>query len=420
MLKHLIINTKDKTFSAQDKNNDAEGQFSKDEYNDSPEEEDEEQTGISKAEYLNYEIPTKDELETRLFMSLYKLHLLDLLCHPKRISARIPLLEGAFFTQMIDLLEGVFFIHKRKVLYVKNDTLFFQEWSDRTFKEDLEQLTGRKSQDIFIQIENYHTWNPQKLDKEKQDEIRNNSYVMVSRNFLLEISSGDNCRALFESDMALNRLNQRHKERSVDQFKVKDFSRVPSAWVETFNAWNEYIDKLSRKRDLEDMVSFEKLVKGLFETAMQKYEQAKQKNPKTKQKPPKEDDYGYDAYQVIGIGTNTDKKSQFNDILSNVLSIDLRTPINGMEYGKGIWFDESAMKYMVGGGQALQGTKAQARSNLVRDIILFDGKFESDKFFPLLNVDFVRHEGYPFLPFPFTILNDAIELQEIGWTFKVG
>jgi hypothetical protein len=421
VLKHLIINTNDKTFSAQDQNKDAEGQIPKEEYNDSPEEEDEEQTGMSKAKYLNYKIPTENELKTRLFVSFYKLHLLDLLCHPQTISARLPFLKGSAFT-MLDLLEGVFFINKRKVLYVKDNTLFFQEWSDRSFKADLEQLTGRNSRDIFSQIEKYHTWNPQKLDKEKQDEIRNNSYVMVSRDFLLEISSGDNCRALFESDKALKRLEQRHKERFIDNFKVNDFSRVPSKWVETVNAWNEYIDKLSRKRDLEDMVSFEKLIKGSFETATQKYEEAKRKNPKTNKKPPKEDgNYGYDAYQKIGIGTSTSKKSQFNDILSNALNIDdidLRSAINGMEYGKGIWFDESAMKYMVGGGQALQGTKAQPRSNLVRDIILFDGKFDPDKFFPLLNVDFVRHNGYPVLPFPFTILNDAIELQEKGWKFN--
>jgi hypothetical protein len=149
---------------------------------------------------------------------------------------------------------------------------------------------------------------------------------------------------------------------------------------------------------MEDMVNFEKLVRETLKD-------------------------GYDGYHVMGIKNRDNKpKSQFNDILSNVLSIDdidLRTPINGMEYGKGIWFDENAMKYMIGGGQALQGTKAQPRSNLVRDIILFDGKFYPDKFFPLLNINFVRHEGYPVLPFPFTILNDAIELQEIGWKFKV-
>ena len=398
VLKHLIINANDNTFSARDENKDTEGQIPKEEYNDSLEEENEEQTGMSKAEYLKYEIPTEKELKTRLFVSLYKLHLLDLLCHPQNLSDRLPLLKGGFFTQIIDFLEGVFFINKRKILYVKDNTLFFQEWSDRTFKEDLKQLTGRNSGDIFIQIEKYHTWNPLKLDKDKQDEIRNNSYVMVSRDFLLEISSGNNCRALFESDMALNRLNQRQKERPVYEFKVRDFNQIPTDWRERFKTWNEHIDKLSRKRDMEDMVNFEKLVRETLKD-------------------------GYDGYHVMGIKNRDNKpKSQFNDILSNVLSIDdidLRTPINGMEYGKGIWFDENAMKYMIGGGQALQGTKAQPRSNLVRDIILFDGKFYPDKFFPLLNINFVRHEGYPVLPFPFTILNDAIELQEIGWKFKV-
>jgi hypothetical protein len=298
---------------------------------------------------------------------------------------------------MYTILEGVFFIHRRKVLYCKENHLFFQKVSDPVFKEDLKQLTGRDYKNILLQMERYHTWNVQKLETEQQKELRENSYVMVSREYLLEISQGDNCRALFDTTVVLNRIEQRQKGRPLYEFRVDKFDQIPSGWRDIFNKWNEFVDNLARQKDVEDLVSFEKLTKD-----------------KDKDKVPAKG--GYDGYQVIP-RKNPAKISEFNDILSIAIGIDLRTPINGMDYGKGIWFDEVAMKYMVGGGQALKGTQAQVRSNLVRDIILLSGQFDPNQFFPLLNVDFVRKEGYPVLPFPFKILRDAMDLEEIGWKF---
>ncbi|OQW92494.1 MAG: hypothetical protein BWK78_01560 [Thiotrichaceae bacterium IS1] len=392
VIKHLNINTEDKTVSEADDEKDADGQFPKEDSDFDDSDPEETRLQMSKSKYLSYELPADKQLETRLWISLYNLHILNLLCYPQNISPRLPLLTGGFFTDMYHLLEGVFFIHQRKVLYCKENGLCSQEVSDRTFKEDLKQLTGRDYKDILRQIERYHAWDAQKLATEQEKELRENSYVMVSKEYLLEISQGDNCRALFDTKVVLNRIEQRQKGRPLYEFKVSDFSKVPGQWTEIFKAWNEFVDKLSRKKDVEDMVSFEKLTKDSAKG-------------------------GYDGYQVIDRNSTT-KKSEFNDILSNAIGIDFRTPINGMDYGKGIWFDKEAMKYMVGGGQALKGNQAQVRSNLVRDIILLEGQFNPDKFFPLLNVDFVRKEGYPVLPFPFKILKDAKELEEIGWKFR--
>jgi hypothetical protein len=392
VIKHLNINTEDKTASEDDSERDSDGQFPKEDSDFDDSDPEEARLQMSKTKYLSYELPADKQLETRLWVSLYNLHILDLLCYPQNIPPRLPLLAGGFFTDMYHLLEGVFFIHQHKVLYCKENCLFFQEVSDRTFKEALKQLTGRDYKNILRQIERYHAWDAQKLATEQEKELRENSYMMVSKEYLLEISQGDNCRALFNTEAVLDRIEQRQKGRPLYEFKVNDFDQVPLNWQGTFKKWNEFVDNLSRKKDVEDMVSFEKLTKDSVKG-------------------------GYDGYQVIGSNSTT-KKSEFNDILSNAIGIDLRTAINGMDYGKGIWFDEVAMKYMVGGGQALKGTQAQVRSNLVRDIILLEGQFNPDKFFPLLNVDFVRKEGYPVLPFPFKILKDAMKLQEIGWKFR--
>ncbi|NJO16999.1 MAG: hypothetical protein HC877_15040 [Thioploca sp.] len=388
VIKHLNINTEDNTALESDSEKDPDGQIPRDDSDIDDSDSEAMPLQMSKSKYLNYKLPTNKQLETRLWVSLYNLHILDLLYHPREIQSRLP----NQFSQNLSLLEGVFFIYKRKVLYCKENCLFFQEVSNPTFKEDLKQLTGRNYQDILSQMERYHTWNVQKLDKEHAKELHENSYVMISREYLLEISQGDNCRALFNTTVVLNRLEQRQRGRSLDEFKVENFDQIPSSWQEIFKKWNAVVDNLSKKKDVEDLVSFEKLTKDSAKG-------------------------GYNGYQHLGISKNTSKKSDFNDRLSNAIGTDLRTPINGMDYGKGIWFDEKTMKYMVGGCQALKGNRAQVRSNLVRDIILLDGQFNPDKFFPLLNVDFVRKEGYPVLPFPFKILKDAIALEETGWKF---
>jgi hypothetical protein len=391
VLKHLNINTEDNTASEDDHERDPDGQIHEKDSDFNNADLEETQLQMNKSKYLSYELPTDKQLENRLWISLYNLHILDLLCHPQKIWQRLPLLEGDLPKNMYTILEGVFFIYKRNVLYCKGNSLCFQKISDHVFKEDLKQLTGKDYTDILRKMERYHTWNVQKLETEQQKELRENSYVMVSKEYLLEISQGDNCRALFDTTVVLNRIEQRQKGRPLYEFRVDKFDQIPSGWRDIFNKWNEFVDNLSKKKDVEDMVSFEKLTKDSAKG-------------------------GYNGYQIIECKSTT-KKAEFNDILSNAIGIDLRTPINGMDYGKGIWFDEGAMKYMVGGGQALKGTQAQVRSNLVRDIILLEGQFKPNQFFPLLNVDFVRREGYPVLPSPFKILRDAMDLEEIGWRF---
>ncbi len=57
----------------------------------------------------------------------------------------------------------------------------------------------------------------------------------------------------------------------------------------------------------------------------------------------------------------------------------------------------------------------QTRSNLIRGIILIDGEFNPDKFFPLLDVSFVRYNQYTVLPFPFNLIKKFIQLEERGY-----
>lgn len=82
-----------------------------------------------------------------------------------------------------------------------------------------------------------------------------------------------------------------------------------------------------------------------------------------------------------------------------------------IEITKGILFDHENLQYRVEQKNAFKDE--QTLSNC--GIIEIDGVFNPDKFFPLLDVSFVRYNQYTVLPFPFKLIEKFIELEEIGY-----
>lgn len=84
-------------------------------------------------------------------------------------------------------------------------------------------------------------------------------------------------------------------------------------------------------------------------------------------------------------------------------------PIKGKKEGRmfkiheGVWFDESKLQYFVG---ARSGYKdySQDKGFQVRKIIVHKGEFDKFLFFPLLDVEFVRHGGFTVQPYPFNLI----------------
>lgn len=75
---------------------------------------------------------------------------------------------------------------------------------------------------------------------------------------------------------------------------------------------------------------------------------------------------------------------------------------NPFETYKGVWFDSNNLQYFVGkkdGYKYNQSTGFQ-----IRKIVVHRGEFNERTFFPLLNVEFVRHKGYTVLPYLFNLM----------------
>jgi hypothetical protein len=410
VLKTLVINPQDRKLtnkSADDEDYDIET----DEEDNEDEDEKKEMQAYFKnsGKYLQYKLPSEKVLKRDLTISLSGLHLRDILMRNEKIQKRFP---------CYSLMEGMVFLYRQKALFVENGNLHIINLSDNDFDSEFHRITERDYDEVEEQIYRYYSFDDDKpLDKE-QKELKGH-YIIVSKDFVVEITKGNDCRALFDTDTMLQRLLNRTEPKSIKDFMVTTETDDPSV-----TTWNNFLSKL--RRDGTTSASYEDLVQDTEQVKLEKAKEkaekkeakqiaeGKQPDKSKKGKTKKPSSYGLGGYRELGIDGKPIPIAKWNNNLSEYLGIDLRTPKNTVtDWSKGILFDHENLQYMVGQKNAFKDE--QTRSNLIRGIILIDGEFNPDKFFPLLDVSFVRYNQYTVLPFPFKLIEKFIQLEEIGY-----
>jgi hypothetical protein len=381
VLKTLVINPQDRKLtnkSADDDDYDSETDEEGNEDEDEDEKKEMQAYFKNSGKYLQYNLPSGTNLKRDLTVSLSGLHIRDILMRNENISERFP---------CCDLMKGMVFLYRKKVLFVDNGNLHIINLSDEEFfNSAFHKITNRNYDDIEEQIYRYHSFDNEKpLNKEQEKEIvKGHQYIIVSKEFVVEITKGNDCRALFDTDTMLKRIQNRTESKSIKDFMVD--SEIDDPRVIT---WNNFLNKV--RRDGTTSASYETLVK------------AKSKKSSST----------LGGYSELG-KTHPKSKSQWDNDLSDYLGIDFRsTKKTVTDWSKGILFDHENLQYMVGQKNAFKDE--QTRSNLIRGIILIDGEFNPDKFFPLLDVSFVRYNQYTVLPFPFNLIKKFIQLEERGY-----
>jgi hypothetical protein len=383
VLKTLVINPQDRKLtnkSADDEDYDIET----DEEGNEDEDEKKEMQAYFKnsGKYLQYDLPSEKVLKRDLTISLSGLHIRDILMRNENISERFP---------CSSLMEGLVFLYRQKALFVNNDNLHIINQSDSDFESEFKRLTERDYDGVEEQIYSYYSFDDEKpLNKEQEQEIvKGHQYIIVSKEFVVEISKGNDCRALFDTDTMLKRIQNRTESKSIKDFIITTETNDPSV-----TTWNNFLNKV--RRDGTTSVSYENLVKA-----------------KSKTQTPSSSTERLGGYTEIG-KTHPNSKSKWDNDLSDYLGIDLRsTKKTVTDWSKGILFDHENLQYMVGQKNAFKDE--QTRSNLIRGIIEIDGQFNPDNFFPLLDVSFVRYKQYTVLPFPFHLIKKFIQLEESGY-----
>ncbi|EDN71139.1 hypothetical protein BGP_2107 [Beggiatoa sp. PS] len=347
----------------------------------------------SDKDYMDYQLPSlvaptdksdqdKKERESdlkklylKLFKSLNELHLKDVILHHDKVAKRLPCYQ---------LMEGLVFVHEKKIMFNKGDNLVIKSWND--CDDVFLEKTGIPKTEFIQKLRAFRTYKNDPESKDKADEELKKGYsAIVSKEGIIEIIN-PNERALYDSFQALKRIQDRTGKKRVSEFKIT--SQVEPDMVDKVDKWNTFLSELPE--DI-DRVNYEMLVK----------------KPSGSRK-------SHDGYTQLGIGENYKKeKSEWDAFVYSQLDLDLTNPKKGItDWYQGIWFDEENMQYIVGKRDGFPDKQEKAHE--LRSLVLHSNPecFDEKRFFALLDVTFINEGGYTVFPFPFKLIREWQKIQD--------
>lgn len=267
---------------------------------------------------------------------------------------------------------------QNKVFYTRNKALFIKDKKLHkaiiTTKKDLEkiitEICGLENlEDLIDKIYKYNL----PYAKNKSEDISkiftiDASYIF-STDEVLQIEKYDE-RVFYDNKELQQRLETRNKERAKTDFLLKNPEKDAK-----IIAYNQLIEQIP-----EQNISYEEL-KGRY----------KRKNKN-------------EIFKIF----NCTNETFWVDLLrkhSRVKDIKGVKQDKLLAMASGVWFAPKVMQYFV--GKDLSYNADQATAFQMYKIIVHKGKFNQKDFFDLLNVDFIRNQGTPVLPYPFALLKDS-------------
>ncbi len=304
----------------------------------------------SKEDYLTYEGLSEKDLQRNLGICISQLFL-----------KRTLLNKNAAFLPHNEILKTHCFAYRNYLLFVEGDNVVIERFE--TAGELLEKVTSRFSnlnaEKIFEGIYNYH--NPFGGKKEFDFDSHR---IIFSNDSVIEIVDIPE-RAFYDEEEIKHRIAERTKLRPKSEFKSKDADSVSKQF-------NSFLNE-----DIED--------------AILSYEDLKMKYGK-----------GENGFLKQIFGSKDERP------LVKFLNDKTKVQIKGLKQDgifstyTGIWFDEAQQQYFVGRTHGYQ--HKQDKGSQMKKILTHFGKFQSEPFFELLNVDFIRYKEITVNPFPFKLI----------------
>ncbi len=327
--------------------------------------EEEQKKKLTEQEFLNYEglqvekgeIKNED-LRRNLEICLQQLFLKDLIINPSSLRDKLP---------NIRILNELVFIHcythhgerHQFMSFLEGQTLQFENLKSEKASQMLKSMGFESLKDLIslrVQYDKY------------TDFAKGEIYLVLGKDFVWEIKEIDE-RALYSSEIT-KVLRTREALRKKHELELQhDNEFFSQAQIKKYNAL--------LRRDFHGTLSYEDIIKS---------------------------DARKEILDILGI-TNEKK-------LAKALGI------KGKKAGffatsQGIWFDENYLQYFVGGNKAYK-LYEQKKGFQMRKILLLKGDFKPNLFFPLLNVNFVKYEGFTVLPYIFRLIKIHIEIKELS------
>lgn len=305
----------------------------------------------SKEDYLTYEGLDEKDLQRNLGICISQLFL-----------KRTLLNKNAAFLPHNEILKTHCFAYRNYLLFADGDNLEIEKFE--TASELLEKVSARftnlNTEKLFETIYNYH--NP--FGNKKEFDFDNHK-IIFSNESVVEILDIPE-RAFYDEEEIKQRIADRTKQRAKSEFKSNDTDNVSVQF-------NSFLDE-----EVENvMLSYEdlKMKYGKGETGFLK--------------------------QIFG----SKDERPFVKFLNEKTKVQLKGLKQDGIFSTytGVWFDEAQQQYFVGRTHGYQ--HKQDKGSQMKKVLTHFGTFNSETFFELLNVDFIRYKEITVNPFPFKLID---------------
>lgn len=337
-------------------------------------------------EYLEYPVPTVEDLRTELEVCRNQLILKDVIMFPQNVLSRFP---------QAKLMGSVIFLYNQALVHFDGKSLHFMPVANNLDQasEYVQKHTGwNLLNDVLLpSAEKYYfnyTNDPSAIDNTTKRPF------LISPEFVWEIWEG-NGRVLNEDMEIQRRLEAFEKPRP-----IRDFYPVPSEGAPFETAQQEEYKAFLVREVRQAVISFTDLVKQYGSHLRDERGNVLQENG------------GF--FNILGI-SNVRK---FREYLRNYVGLPLDSARESSLFPvyKGIWYTPDTHHYVAGVKET--NREKQERYHVLRRIVVHRGNQEpnaldeqiAQSFIPLLEVNFIRYKNYTVIPFPFRLIEMWLNL----------
>ncbi|MCL4872059.1 MAG: hypothetical protein KJ063_24120 [Anaerolineae bacterium] len=347
----------------------------------------------SEAEYLDYDVPTADDIKTRLEVCRNQLLLKDVVMFPQNVLARLP---------QIEMMADMIFLYQGALIYFDGQDLCFMSVANNL--EAVVAFVQKHSgwdlhEDVLLpSIEQYY-FNSQR-DGAIADTLKRP--FIIGRDFVWEIWEG-NGRVLNEDVTIQERLEALEQVRLCKEFYPPHLDS-PLFTAAQLRAYAEFLDKEVRQTTVSYVdlkAQYGKHIKDERGTILVK-------------------DGGF--FNLLGISN----AKKYREYLKECVGLPLESVREDHLFPvyKGIWYSPNSGHYVAGVKDT--SNEEQERGHTLRRIVVHQGIKEPDKlksllaqsFFPLLEVNFIRYKNYTVRPFPFQLIDIWQKVSENNRVFS--
>ena len=334
---------------------------------------------IKPGDYLNYGLPKpkKDSPNAKAYKSIkmrldvcrQQLLLKDVVMYPENLSEKFP--QIAMMTDMLFLYRGV-------IAYFDGNTLDFVSLHDdwNAACQFVKDLTGWDLlDDILMPSAEKYYYNGSERKMAIEDTAKRP--FIITSDFVWEIWEVDG-RVVYEDDVIQERLETIEDEIAVSRF-------YPQEPITD----NEYFTK-------EQLARYARFLDQEVKEHLLSYQDFKHRygvHIRNEKGQKISENGGF--YKDLGIGQD----SKFKKYLQKYHGLTFESVREGPLYPgrQGIWYSPNTNHYIVGSKDAIQ--TEQERGDVLRKIVVHQGNDEintlnetlSERFFPMLEVNFIRH-----------------------------